>query len=81
MSAATITLYSKPGCHLCEDVREILDGLQSAFGYAIDEIDITRDAALFARYRYDIPVILSDGVEIARGRMDEQQLIARIGAK
>ena len=78
MIRTTLTLYSKPGCHLCEDVREILDGLQPTYGYAIEEIDITADAALFARYRYEIPVVLKDGVEIARGRIDEQRLIARI---
>jgi glutaredoxin len=74
----TFTLYSKPGCHLCEDVRAILDELQPARDYLIDEIDITADAALFARYRYEIPVLKKDGVEVARGRIDERELIALI---
>ena len=78
MTRTTLTLYSKPGCHLCEDVREILDDLQPTYGFAIEEIDITADAALFTRYRYEIPVVLKNGVEIARGRVDEQRLIARI---
>jgi glutaredoxin len=76
VNRATLTLYSKPGCHLCEDVREILDGLQPECGYAIVEIDITTDATLFARYRYEIPVVMKDGVELARGRMDEAALVA-----
>ena len=76
MSRPTLTLYSKPGCHLCEDVRGILDDLQPECGYAIAEIDITTDATLFARYRYDIPVVVKDGVELARGRIDEAALVA-----
>jgi glutaredoxin len=72
----TLTLYSKPGCHLCEDVRALLDELQPEFGFRLDEIDITRDADLFARYRYDIPVLMKDGKEIARGRITDRELIA-----
>ena len=80
MSSAktTFTLYSKPGCHLCEDVRAVLDELQPARDYVIDEVDITTDADLFARYRYESPVLLKNGVEIARGRIDERSLVALI---
>jgi lipid II:glycine glycyltransferase (peptidoglycan interpeptide bridge formation enzyme) len=63
---------------LCEDVRAVLDELQPSRDYLIDEVDITTDAALFARYRYDIPVLLKDGVEVARGRIDERELMALI---
>ena len=72
----TVTLYSKPGCHLCEDVRAALDELQSELDFAIDEIDITRDAALFARYQFEIPVLLKDQKEIARGRIADHELLS-----
>lgn len=75
----TLTLYSKPGCHLCEDVRLMLDELQPQFGFAIDEVDITRNADLFARYRYEIPVLMRDGQEIARGRITDRELLAVLG--
>jgi glutaredoxin len=78
---ATLTLYSKPGCHLCEDVRAVLDELQPSHGFVIDEIDITSRDDLFARYRYEIPVLLKDGVEIGRGRIDERRLVALIGGE
>jgi glutaredoxin len=78
VTARTITLYSRPGCHLCKDVRSLLDELQPERGFAIDEIDITTRDDLFARYRYDIPVVLKDGQEVARGRIDERRLIAAI---
>jgi hypothetical protein len=65
-----LTLYMKPGCHLCEELRAALDAMQPDLGARIEEIDITRDAALFERYRHDIPVLLRDGVEIGRGRIE-----------
>lgn len=78
---ARLTLYSKPGCHLCEKLRALLDEIQSDFDFELEEIDITRDAALFARYRYDIPVLLREGHEIARGKIDERDLMSRLKVK
>jgi glutaredoxin len=74
----TLTLLSKPGCHLCEDLRALLDELQPAHGYAVEEVDITTDEGLFARYRYEIPVLLRDGVELVRGPIDECRLTTRL---
>jgi len=69
-----ITLYSKPGCHLCEEVRALLDELAPERGFSIDEINIETSDGLFERYRYEIPVVLIDGREIARGKVDEREL-------
>ena len=71
----TLTLYAKPGCHLCEDLRALLDELQPEFGFEILEVDITRDAGLLARYQFDIPVLLKDEKEIARGRIADHELL------
>jgi hypothetical protein len=60
---------------LCEEVRAFLDELQAQAHFEIEEIDITQAADLFARYRYDIPVLLRDGTEMARGRMTERELL------
>jgi glutaredoxin len=70
-----VTLFSKPGCHLCDDVRALLDELQHELGFAIEEIDITHDPQIFARYRYEIPVVLKDGEEVARGRITDRELV------
>ena len=71
----TLTLYSKPGCHLCEEVRALLDELQPEYAFQLEEIDITRDDDLFTRYRYEIPVLVREGREIARGRITDRELI------
>ena len=70
----TVTLYSKPGCHLCEEVRASLEELQTEFRFTLEEVDITDNAELFARYRYEIPVVWSDDKEIARGRITAHEL-------
>lgn len=72
----TLTLYSKPGCHLCEELRAALEELQPEHRFTLDEIDITTNPELFARYRYEIPVLLKDGEEMARGRITDRELIA-----
>ncbi len=55
-----ITLYGKPGCHLCEDARVLLEHVSQHHPLQIEEVDITRDAALFRAYDIRIPVILID---------------------
>ena len=69
-----LTLYSKPGCHLCEDLRILLEELQPEHGFAIEEINIEANAELFARYRFEIPVLLKNGSEVARGRITDREL-------
>ena len=55
-----IVLYARPGCHLCEEAESWL----LEMGLSWQSADITADAALFARYRYRIPVIDVDGHEV-----------------
>lgn len=53
----TVTLYTKDGCHLCEDVKGYLALHEERYPHTLDEVDITQDNELFARYRFSIPVI------------------------
>jgi hypothetical protein len=52
-----VTLFGKPGCHLCEDVEAELARLQQRYPHRLELIDITTDADLLARYGERIPVI------------------------
>lgn len=56
-----ITLYSKPGCHLCEETRADLHTLKSESELEVVEIDITADPVLFRRFQYLVPVIDIEG--------------------
>lgn len=75
---AGVLMYSKPGCHLCDDMREqVRDALESA-SMPLRDVDISTDPALEARYRHDIPVLLVDGEEIARHRISDFDLHAAL---
>ncbi len=69
-----LVLYSRPGCHLCEDMRAALLPLLHAAGIGLDVVNIDDDAALRARYGLRIPVLAFDGEVIAEGRLDVDAL-------
>jgi glutaredoxin len=79
--ARALTLYTKPGCHLCGTLRDLLEDLAPDHAFTVQEIDITTDPALQARYRLEIPVLAIDGIEVVRGRIDEQTLVALLEAR
>ena len=59
-----LTLYGKPGCHLCEEAREVVLAVRERQAFDLEEVDITRDPVLEAAYRERIPVIAIDGQEV-----------------
>lgn len=65
-------LYSKPGCHLCEEMKAEMARADCAELYEFKEINIETHKDLFVRYRYDIPVLLINNVEAFRHRLDAQ---------
>ena len=72
----TITLYGRPGCHLCDDARAALERVRATHPFHLEEVDIEADDALLARYLERIPVIALDGEEIFELFVDEQALRA-----
>jgi len=70
-----VTIYSRPGCHLCERAKEVLRRVQSQAPFSLEEVDISQNPELLARYGHDIPVILLDGQEIARHFVRERKLL------
>lgn len=70
----SVTFYTKAGCHLCEDAREMLDEAAEQTDYLLTEIDIRGDMTLFAQYRYRIPVIIINREIVLEGRIDAQEL-------
>ena len=73
-SRPQVTFYTKAGCHLCDDARDMLDDIAALTSYDLTEIDIRRDEALFEQYRFRIPVILIDGSVVAEGRIEYREL-------
>jgi hypothetical protein len=73
-----VTLYSKPGCHLCDDARMVIERVCADLGEAYDEISILDDPALQERYGEEIPVTLVDGRQHDFWRVDEARLRAAL---
>ena len=59
-----VILYTKTGCHLCEDVRAMLGKLTAVYPHRLNEIDITSDRDIFARYHLAIPVVHIGAMEL-----------------
>jgi glutaredoxin len=72
---STVTLYGRDGCHLCDDARAALERVRARAPFALEEVDITTDDALHARYLERIPVIALDGRELFDFFVDEAVLL------
>jgi glutaredoxin len=73
-----LTLYTRPGCHLCDDLKQILLRVRRRKAFELREVDISGDPVLERRYGLDVPVLLLNGVETARHRIDEAELVRRL---
>lgn len=68
-----VTLYSRPGCHLCEEAKAAIAPLLREFGAVLREVNIDEDAILKKRYGWDIPVIFIGARKAAKHRVDVAQ--------
>jgi glutaredoxin len=71
----TVTIYSKPDCHLCERAKQVITRCQQQVNFVVEEVDISQKPELFERDRNDIPVILLDGQGVARHVVRERKLL------
>jgi glutaredoxin len=79
---SVITLYGKPGCHLCDDARRVVERVRAESGFELEEIDVSLDPVLYRRYGERIPVLAVDGEELSEFFVDEASLrgrLARVG--
>ncbi|MET8812876.1 glutaredoxin family protein [Streptomyces sp. NPDC004549] len=69
-----VTLIRKPGCHLCEDARRVIEKVCGDLGVPWESRDITEDRELYDTYWEQIPVVLVDGEQHTFWRVDESRL-------
>jgi glutaredoxin len=69
-----VVLYARPGCHLCDDARAMLERASTTVAFDLIERDIEDDDALLRRYLERIPVIEVDGEEAFELLVDETEL-------
>jgi hypothetical protein len=72
--APELTVYSRPGCHLCEEMIEGLRGLSREFSFTIAVVDVDRDPVLAARFDTEVPVLAHGARELCRYRLDVERV-------
>ena len=83
MLTVSLTLIGKPGCHLCDDAREVVEGVraetaQRGIRTELEELNILDDPALARLHSEDIPVVLVNGRRHAIWRVDAEKLARAI---
>jgi glutaredoxin len=73
-----VTLYGKPGCHLCEEARAAVERVRAERPFELEEVDITLDPVLHRRYGERIPVLALEGEELFDYVVDEAVLRERL---
>ncbi len=79
-----LTIYSKPGCHLCDEMKSLVHHIIAQANdhtIVLDEIDISTDRELLERYGLEIPVLLIDGKKVAKYRVSERELTRMLEAR
>ncbi len=76
---ARITLYAKPGCHLCDDARAVIERVCADVGTSYEDVDITTSTELMSAYGEQIPVTFVDGRQHDFWRVDEGRLRLALG--
>ena len=79
----TLTLYGKPGCHLCDDARAAVERVTARRDVPLQQVDISRDPVLYKRYGERIPVLELDGETVFEFFVDEvvlERRLDRVGA-
>ena len=73
-----LTLYGKPGCHLCENARAAVERVREAHPFELEEVDVSIDPLLYRRYGERIPVLAVDDEELFEFFVDEVALLERL---
>jgi glutaredoxin len=75
---SVVTLYGRPGCHLCDDALAVLERVRADQPFVLETVDIEDDDALLRAYLERIPVVTVDGEAVYDYYVDEQDLRARL---
>lgn len=80
MKPQELVLIGRPGCHLCDDMRAVVEAVAQPLGFALREVDLTQDPELEARHAFEIPVLLRGERELCRHRVTAGELRAALRA-
>jgi glutaredoxin len=73
-----IDIYSRPGCHLCDEAKDIIDRVRKRHAFALRVINIEEDPALESAYGMEIPVVFINGSKAFKYHVDESELEKKV---
>lgn len=73
-----LVIYSRPECHLCDEMIEVVKLLAERLPITLQQVDITKSLELEKEYGMDIPVLFCRGERIAEHRITEKELLERL---
>ncbi len=79
-STIPLVLYSRVGCHLCDDTQQALEQLQEFLGFSLHVLDVDEDPVLEQRHGWFVPVLMYQDQEIFHHQMDQEKLLAFLQA-
>ena len=81
VAAVVLTLYTRSGCNLCDEMKDVVRPVAQELGCRVDEVDIAGDADLEARFGHEIPVLVVDGRKAFKYRVTERDLRKQLQRK
>lgn len=81
MSSPRVALYTRAGCHLCDDAKAVIRAARTRAEFEFEEIDIDADEELRRLYNEEVPVIAIDGRKAFKYRLDMNEFLKRLGRR
>jgi len=76
-----VTLYTRAGCHLCDDARKVLDSARARAEFELEILDIDADQELRRLYNEEVPVIAIDGIKAFKYRLTQDEFLKKLRAR
>jgi glutaredoxin len=79
MPRPVVTIYSRPGCHLCDQAKAVIEQVGRSHQFTLEEINIADSPALEEQYGYDIPVVFINGVKVFKHKVYAREFEVKLG--
>ena len=76
-----VTLYTRRGCHLCDEAKQAIGAARRRSAFDYEELDIDADPDLQRLYNEDVPVIAIDGRKAFKHRLTAEELLKKLAAR
>jgi glutaredoxin len=76
-----VTLYTRAGCHLCDEAKKVLDAARGRVEFTLEILDIDADPELRRLYDVEVPVIAIDGVKAFKYRLTQDEFLKKLRAR